>query len=74
MKKLINPTTYFFEQAEKVPKEVSPEIEQFVSTLLQKDKCELCLQPYDIEIRLPRILIHCGHTFCTPCLEQFFMY
>lgn len=39
MKKLVNPTTYFFEQAEQVPPECSPEIEALVKTLLNKDRC-----------------------------------
>jgi hypothetical protein len=42
MKKLVNPTTYFFEQAEKVPPAPSPEIEALVKSLLNKDNCELC--------------------------------
>ncbi len=73
MKKLVNPTTYFFEQAEKTPSSISPEIEEFTKKLLNKDECQLCKKPYDIYDRIPRILIHCGHTFCTPCLEQFYM-
>ena len=39
MKKLVNPTTYFFEQAEKVPPAISPDIEALVKTLLNKDNC-----------------------------------
>lgn len=39
MKKLVNPTTYFFEQAEQVASQTSPAIEQFVKTLINKDQC-----------------------------------
>lgn len=74
MKKLVNPTTYFFEQADQVADSINPEIELFSRSLLNKDRCELCRLPYDILHRIPRILIHCGHTFCTPCLEEFFTY
>jgi hypothetical protein len=37
MKKLVNPTTYFFEQAEKAPSTTPSEIEEFVKKLLNKD-------------------------------------
>lgn len=39
MKKLVNPTTYFYQQAETTPTQISPEIEDFVKTLLNKDTC-----------------------------------
>lgn len=74
MKKLRNPTTYFFEQAEKNENPYSAEIEEFVNKLIDKDKCPLCKESYDPYERIPRILIHCGHTFCTLCLKEFYMY
>lgn len=39
MKKLVNPTTYFFEQAEQVTTGLPAEIEQFVKKLINKDQC-----------------------------------
>lgn len=72
MKKLQNPTTYFFDQADNLSDPYHHEIEKFVQKLIDKDNCPLCRQPYHIKKRIPRIMIHCGHTFCTPCLQQFF--
>lgn len=74
MKQLRNPTTYFFEQAENLTDPYKEEIEKFVSKLIDKDKCQLCRNDYDLFERIPRIMIHCGHTFCTPCLTEFYMY
>jgi RING-type zinc-finger len=31
--------------------------------------CPSCLEPYDLEKKLPRVLVQCGHTLCTSCLE-----
>ena len=42
MKRLQNPTTYFFEQAENTPDLYHDEISTFVDTLLDKNKCLLC--------------------------------
>ena len=72
MKPLQNPTTYFFKQAENPPDLYGEEINEFVSKLINKKTCLLCRQDYTISDRLPRILIHCGHTFCTPCLTNFY--
>lgn len=74
MKKLENPTTFFFKQAENPPDLYRDEIEQFVGRLLDKDNCPLCKKEYDTIEHIPRIMIHCGHTFCTPCLKKFYMY
>jgi len=74
MKKLENPTTFFFKQAENPPDLYRKEIDEFVSKLLDKEKCGLCKKNYDTNLHVPRIMIHCGHTFCTPCLTKFYMY
>ena len=42
MKKLENPTTFFFKQAENPPDPFSKEINEFVNKLLDKDNCPLC--------------------------------
>ena len=34
------------------------------------DKCYFCGLKYNVGERIPRILVHCGHTFCTECLSQ----
>ena len=32
--------------------------------------CQFCGDKYNVGEKIPRILIHCGHTFCTECLSQ----
>lgn len=34
----------------------------------QLDTCLFCGLAYNVGARIPRILVHCGHTFCTSCL------
>ena len=74
LKKLQNPTAYFFAQAENIPDTYTHQIDLFVSKMLDKDKCLLCRNSYDVKERVPRIMIHCGHTFCTICLANFYTY
>ena len=33
-------------------------------------KCPLCNNQYDEEIRVPRILLNCGHTICSLCITS----
>ena len=35
------------------------------------DICGVCKKKYNLGDRIPRILVHCGHTFCTSCLIKF---
>ena len=35
------------------------------------DFCGVWKQKYNLGDRIPRILVHCGHTFCTNCLIKF---
>ncbi len=35
------------------------------------DYCHFCGEKYNVGARIPRILVHCGHTFCTECLSQY---
>lgn len=74
MKKLQNPTKYFFEQAEKQEEQYYEQIDKLVKDLLNTEQCPLCKVDYNLRENLPRIMVHCGHTFCTPCLVQFYMY
>jgi hypothetical protein len=39
---------------------------------LNTKNCVLCKENYNFDNRIPRILIHCGHTFCTECLLNFY--
>ena len=73
MKKLQNPTNYFFQQAENIEDLYRQEIDALVNQLIDKNQCQLCRHPYDTSVNIPRIMVHCGHTFCTPCLSQFYM-
>ena len=79
MKKLTNPTKYFFEQAELENADPDPntsqKIDQFVAKLINMDRCPLCRKDYSTDFKdphVPRILIHCGHTFCHACLTEFY--
>ena len=33
------------------------------------DFCYFCGDKFNVGEKIPRILIHCGHTFCTECLS-----
>ena len=33
-------------------------------------RCPLCKQQYDEDIRVPRILLNCGHTICSLCITS----
>lgn len=35
------------------------------------DFCHFCGKDYNVGSRIPRILVHCGHTFCTDCLTNY---
>lgn len=32
--------------------------------------CPLCQNQYDNNLKLPRLLPTCGHTFCSECLQN----
>jgi len=32
--------------------------------------CLFCGDKYNVGEKIPRILVHCGHTFCTSCLSS----
>ena len=34
------------------------------------DICQFCAMKYNVGERIPRILVHCGHTLCTNCIQQ----
>ena len=36
------------------------------------DICGVCKHKYNIGDRIPRILINCGHTYCTSCLTKYY--
>ena len=33
------------------------------------DICQFCGLKYNVGERIPRILVHCGHTLCTSCIQ-----
>jgi len=35
------------------------------------DICGVCKNKYNVGDRIPRILVNCGHTFCTSCLIKY---
>ncbi|CAK83231.1 unnamed protein product (macronuclear) [Paramecium tetraurelia] len=72
MKVIQNPTQYFFEQSNNPSDQYLDKINVFIGKLINQKQCLLCKQDYNIKDRLPRILIHCGHTICTQCLSNFY--
>ena len=34
------------------------------------DKCRFCGNTYNVGERIPRIIVNCGHTLCTDCLNS----
>ena len=38
--------------------------------LLHLGQCAICRQPFDLNEKMPRVAVQCGHTFCTCCLAS----
>ena len=36
------------------------------------DICGVCKKKYNVGDRIPRILVNCGHTYCTSCLNNYY--
>lgn len=36
------------------------------------DICGVCHEKYNVGDKIPRILVNCGHTFCTSCLMKYY--
>ena len=36
-----------------------------------KMDCPNCKEPFDTIMRMPRMLITCGHTLCNACLSEY---
>lgn len=34
------------------------------------DICQFCGLKYNVGERIPRVLVHCGHTLCTKCISE----
>lgn len=66
-----NPTAFFLNQSTETSKETKDKINEYVKKLLNLNDCVLCKQNYNFTDRIPRILVHCGHTICTACLKNF---
>jgi hypothetical protein len=50
-----------------VPEQAKPKVDYTVRGM---DLCYFCGLKYNVGERIPRILVHCGHTLCTECLSQ----
>lgn len=66
-----NPTAYFLQQASSSSDDYKDKINEFVSKLINLKSCVLCKEEYNFDEKIPRIMIHCGHTFCTACMKNF---
>lgn len=66
-----NPTAFFLNQATDTSPGTREKINEYVNRLINLKSCVLCKNDYDFTARIPRILVHCGHTICTTCLKNF---
>ena len=67
-----DPTKFFLYQEKIFSEEDKKKARDFSLKIFNPEVCPLCQKNYDLGIRAPRILIHCGHTLCTSCLYLFF--
>ena len=55
----------------KSPSKTQPKIKiDYASREL--DICGCCKKKYNVGDKIPRILVNCGHTFCTSCLMKYY--
>ena len=61
------------ESSEYNPEKQKPQRKKLIQEYSKRglDICGVCKKKYNLGDRIPRILVHCGHTFCTSCLIKF---
>ena len=67
--KVKDPTKYFLKQEtcnEDIDKENTKKL---ASQLIDVEKCIVCRKSYDALSHLPRIIVTCGHTYCSSCIS-----
>jgi hypothetical protein len=52
--------------------EINLNIDSEDYTTRRLDKCGVCQLKYNVGDRIPRILVNCGHTYCTACLTKYY--
>lgn len=59
--------------SEQSESEVEPPIRKIAGDYNSRclDNCHFCGLKYNVGERIPRIIVGCGHTFCTSCLSYF---
>ena len=67
-----DPMQYFSNQHNEIPDEKKKLAYEFAFKLLNEEKCPICKADYDLQLRVPKILVQCGHTLCLKCLGQFY--
>ena len=67
-----DPAKFFLFQDKLLTESEKCRAKNFSSGVINLKKCTICQKNYDLHLKAPRILIHCGHTLCTECLYLFF--
>lgn len=67
-----DPAKFFLYQEVLLDEETKKRAKEYSRRVLDTEKCFLCDKEFDLQNRAPRILVHCGHTFCTSCLYLYF--
>ena len=67
-----DPMQYFSNQHNEISEEKKKLAYQFASKLLNDEKCPTCKTDYDLKVKVPKILVQCGHTICLKCMKQFY--
>ena len=59
---------------ESISNKNTEEFKDFKPTYQERklDICGICQKKYNVGDRIPRILVNCGHTYCTSCLNNFY--
>ena len=67
-----DPAKFFLFQDKLLTTQEKEAAKEYSHSVFNTDICPICEKTYDLAIRAPRILVHCGHTLCTACLYLFF--
>lgn len=67
-----DPAKFFLFQDKLLTETQKTSARTYSTEVLNLQNCTICQQNFDLHIKAPRVLIHCGHTLCTQCLYLFF--